>query len=134
MTMDSGSYYTNEMFMRAEVAIEKEKQQLLKELEAQRQRELDELRAKYVEEAYRKEEERVYSRYEDEARARAERSNEFVAAPVIAVATVCGAAVRGLLGVAAGPIGVAVGVAAGAAVGAAVGALSVRVSEHCHVQ
>ncbi|XP_044023757.1 GTPase IMAP family member 9-like [Siniperca chuatsi] len=135
MTMaNGGGYYTNEMFMRAEAAIEKEKQRLLKESEARRQRELDELKAKYVEEAYRKEEKRLHSRYEYDARARAERSNEFVAAPVIAIATACGAAVGGLLGIAAGPIGLVVGVAAGAAAGAAVGALSIRVSEHCHVQ
>ncbi|XP_039641329.1 GTPase IMAP family member 7-like [Perca fluviatilis] len=55
---NSGSYYTNEMFIRAEAAIEKEEMRLLTELEAKRQKELDELRAKYVEEAYRKEENR----------------------------------------------------------------------------
>ncbi|XP_070776767.1 GTPase IMAP family member 8-like [Enoplosus armatus] len=135
MTMaNGGSHYTNEMFVRAEAAIQKEKQRLLKELQAQRQRELDELRAKCAEGSYRREEKRLHRRYEYEARARAERSNEFVAAPVIAIAAACGAAVGGLLGVAAGPIGLAVGAAAGAAVGASVGALSVKLSEHCHVQ
>ncbi|XP_034715024.1 uncharacterized protein LOC117936258 [Etheostoma cragini] len=131
---NGGSYYTNEMFIRAEAAIEKEKMRLLAELEAQRQRELDELRDKCAEEAYRKEEIRVNTRYMHEARAQAERSNDFIAAPVIAIATGCGAAVGGLLGVAGGPIGIAVGVAAGAAVGAAIGAISVKVSEHCHVR
>ncbi|TKS86197.1 GTPase IMAP family member 7 [Collichthys lucidus] len=131
---NSGTHYTNEMFMKAEAAIEKEKERILKELEAERQRELDELRAKYVKEVYHKKEKLVHTRYEYEARVRAERSNEFVNAPVIAVATACGAAVGGLLGVAAGPIGLVVGVAAGAAVGAAVGAISLKVSERCHVQ
>ncbi|XP_023278684.1 GTPase IMAP family member 7-like [Seriola lalandi dorsalis] len=135
MTMaNGGSYYTNEMFMKAEAAIEKEKQRLLKEMEAHKQKELDELRAKCTQKVYRKEERRVHMRYEYEARARAERSNEFVGAPVVAVASICGAAVGGLLGIAAGPIGLAVGVAAGAAVGAGIGALSVAVSERCHVQ
>lgn len=135
MTMaNGGSYYTNEMFMRAEEAIEKEKKRLLKELEEQKQRELDKLRAKYLEQDLRREESRLQRSYENEARAQAERSNEFLAAPVIAIATACGAAVGGLIGVAGGPIGMVVGVAAGAAVGAAVGALSLRVSEHCHVQ
>lgn len=135
MTMaNGGSYYTNEMFLKAEVSIEKEKQRLLKELEAQRQKELDQMRAKYPDRVYHKEEKRVYMRYEREARARAERSNEFVSAPAIAIATACGAAVGGLLGVAGGPVGLVIGVAAGAAVGATVGALSVRVSERCNVQ
>ncbi|XP_050934196.1 GTPase IMAP family member 9 isoform X2 [Lates calcarifer] len=135
MTMgNGGGYYTNEMFMKAEEAIEKEKQRLLKEMEAQKQKELDELRAKCASRVYRMEESRVHMRYEYEARARAERSNDFTAAPAIAIATACGAAIGGLLGVAGGPIGLAVGVAAGAAVGATVGALSVRLSERCHVQ
>uniref|UniRef100_A0A3B4VK01 AIG1-type G domain-containing protein n=1 Tax=Seriola dumerili TaxID=41447 RepID=A0A3B4VK01_SERDU len=82
MTMaNGGSYYTNEMFMKAEVAIEKEKQRLLKEMEAHKQKELDELRAKCTKRVYHKEERRVHMRYEYEARARAERSNEFVGSP-----------------------------------------------------
>ena len=135
MTMaNDGNYYTNEMFLRAEAAIEKEKQRLLKEMETQKQKELDELRVKYGARVCRTQEQRVHMRYEYEARARAERSNDFVGAPAIAIAAACGAAVGGLLGVAAGPIGLAVGVAAGAAIGASVGAISVRLSEHCHVQ
>uniref|UniRef100_A0A667XJF4 Zgc:152658 n=1 Tax=Myripristis murdjan TaxID=586833 RepID=A0A667XJF4_9TELE len=43
-TVNGGWYYTNEMFMRAEEAIEKEKARLLKEFEEQKQRELAELR------------------------------------------------------------------------------------------
>lgn len=135
MTMaNGGSYYTNEMFMKAEAAIEKEKQRLLKEMKEQRQKELDELRAKYVGRAYHREEKRMLVRYDCEARAQAERSNEFTAAPIIAIATACGAAVGGLLGVAGGPVGLVVGVAAGAALGAGIGALSVKVSERCNVQ
>ncbi|KAK2825837.1 hypothetical protein Q5P01_020051 [Channa striata] len=134
-TANGGTYYTNEMFMKAEEAIEKEKQRLLKEMEMQKKKELDELRAKYTsEKVYRKKEAQVFKRYDHEARTRAERSNEFIAAPVIAVATACGAAVGGLIGIVGGPLGMAIGVAAGAAVGAGVGALSLKVSEQCHVQ
>ncbi|KAM9842441.1 GTPase IMAP family member 9-like [Aulostomus maculatus] len=131
---NGGRHYTNQMFMTAEAAIEKEMERILKEQEAQRQKELEDLRAKYKGKAYRLEEKKVYVRYEVEARAQAERSNEFVAARVIAVTTACGAAIGGLLGVCGGPIGLVVGAAAGAAVGATVGAMSVGISKHCHVQ
>lgn len=135
MTMvNGGQCYTNAMFMRAEAAIEKEKERILKEMEAKRQRELDELRSRYVGRVYRRKETQVYKKYEYEARAQAERSNDFTAAPTIAVATACGAAIGGLLGIAGGPLGMAIGVAAGAAVGAAAGAVAVRVSPNCRVQ
>uniref|UniRef100_UPI0037E8D7D3 GTPase IMAP family member 9-like n=1 Tax=Semicossyphus pulcher TaxID=241346 RepID=UPI0037E8D7D3 len=135
MTMaNGGGFYTNEMFSKAEEAIEKEKLRLLKELEAQRQKELDELKARCREGTYRREERLVYKRYECQARAQAEKSNDFIAAPVILFASACGAAVGGIIGIAGGPIGIAVGVAAGAAVGATVGAISVRVSDRCNVQ
>uniref|UniRef100_A0A3Q4I663 Si:ch211-113e8.5 n=1 Tax=Neolamprologus brichardi TaxID=32507 RepID=A0A3Q4I663_NEOBR len=45
--VNGGGCYTNAMFMKAEAAIEKDKERLLKEMEAQKQRELDKLRAKY---------------------------------------------------------------------------------------
>lgn len=135
MTMvNNGSYYTNAMFVKAEEAIEREKQRLLKEMEEQRKRELEALRAKYSGKSYHKEETQLHMRYEYQARARAEKSNDFVSGPAVAVVTACGAAIGGILGVAAGPIGVAVGIAAGAAVGAAVGVLAVKVSDRCNVQ
>lgn len=131
--VNGGGYYTNAMFMKAEAAIEKEKERLLKEMEAQKQRELDKLRAKYGGRATR-EKCKVQMRYHYEARARAEKSNDFTSAPAIAVAAACGAAIGGVFGIAGGPIGLAVGIAAGAAVGATVGALAVRVSDCCHIQ
>ncbi|CAJ1074264.1 GTPase IMAP family member 7-like [Xyrichtys novacula] len=132
---NGGSHYTNEMFLKAEEAIEKEKLRLLKEMEEERQRELDALKAKIgAGSVYHREERLVYKRYECHARTQAEKSNDFIAAPAILLSTTCGAAVGGLLGIAGGPIGIAVGIAAGAAVGAAVGAISVRVSERCNVQ
>ncbi|XP_037602363.1 uncharacterized protein LOC119474410 [Sebastes umbrosus] len=134
MIMDNdGSYYTNEMFLRAEAAIEEETQRIMKELEDQRKKELQGLKVKFVgRRAFHREEKRVHLKYEHEARARAERTNAFTATPTIAIATACGAAVGGVIGLAGGPIGVAVGIAAGAAVGATVGVISA--SERCHVQ
>lgn len=135
MTMGNGGhFYTNEMFTKAEAAIEKEKQRLLQEMEAEKQRELNELRAKYEGKTYRRKEKQVHVRYQEEARYRAERTNEFVSAPAVAIAAACGAAIGGLLGVAGGPIGLAVGVTAGAAVGASIALISLKVSDRCHVQ
>ncbi|CAN9502526.1 unnamed protein product [Ophioblennius macclurei] len=132
--VNGGGYYTNAMFMRAEAAIRKEKDRILKEMEEAKKKELDELRAKYAGRNYGKEESQVHMRYENTARARAERSNEFTSAPAVAIAAACGAAVGGLIGVAGGPIGMAIGVAAGAAAGAAIGAITVNLSNNCHVQ
>ncbi|XP_069028543.1 GTPase IMAP family member 8-like [Embiotoca jacksoni] len=135
MTMANGrSYYTNAMFLRAEEAIEKEKERLLKEMKAERQRELQQLRTKYVGTACRREENHLHIRYQNEARARAERSNDFTTAPAVAIGAACGAAIGGVFGIIGGPIGLVVGVAAGAAVGATVGAIAVRVSNGCHPQ
>ncbi|XP_047201864.1 GTPase IMAP family member 9-like [Girardinichthys multiradiatus] len=134
VSVNGGGYYTNAMFERAEAAIVKEKERILKEMEEQKEKELEQLRVKYTESVYRKEESKLIMQYHQDARARAERSNEFLAAPVIAVATTCGAAIGGVLGVCGGPIGVAIGIAAGAAVGAAVGTMAIKVNKSCHVQ
>ncbi|XP_051766081.1 GTPase IMAP family member 7-like [Ctenopharyngodon idella] len=54
VTGNGGQHYTSEMLERAERAIEKEKQRILKEKEEQRQREIEALRAKLEDEAYEK--------------------------------------------------------------------------------
>ncbi|XP_013867308.1 GTPase IMAP family member 7 isoform X2 [Austrofundulus limnaeus] len=131
---NGGGYYSNEMFDKAEAAIQQEKERLLKEMEKDRLRELEMLRAKYSGNAFYREERNLTIRYDCEARRRAERSNAFLAAPTIAVAVSCGAVVGGLLGLAGGPIGAAVGVAAGAAIGAAIGVIAIKVNDGCHVQ
>lgn len=135
MTMgNGGGFYSNEMFMKAEAAIEKEKERLLQEMEAEKQKELQELRIKYEGRTYYRKEKQVHVRYQEEARYRAERSNDFIAAPVVAVGAACGAAIGGLLGIAGGPIGLAIGISAGAAVGVSIAIISLKVSDRCHVQ
>ncbi|XP_017287143.1 GTPase IMAP family member 9-like [Kryptolebias marmoratus] len=131
---NGGSYYTNDMFLKAEAAIQKEKERILKEMEQDRLKELEMLRAKYSGSAFQREERNLTMRYHYEARNRAEKSNAFIAAPTIAVAASCGAVVGGLVGFAGGPLGAAVGAAAGAALGAAIGVLAIKVSDGCHVQ
>ncbi|KAM4723983.1 GTPase IMAP family member 7-like [Anableps anableps] len=131
---NGGGYYTNSMFEKAEAAIVKEKERILKEMEEQKKKELEQLRVRYTEQVYRREETKLIMQYHQDARARAERSNDFLTAPAIAVAATCGAAIGGVLGVLGGPVGVAVGIAAGATVGAAVGAMTIKINKNCHVQ
>ncbi|ROI47908.1 GTPase IMAP family member 7 [Anabarilius grahami] len=54
VTGNGGLHYTSEMLERAERAIEKEKQRILKETEEQKQREIEALRAKVEDKAYEK--------------------------------------------------------------------------------
>ncbi|KAK7878369.1 hypothetical protein WMY93_034349 [Mugilogobius chulae] len=77
------TFYTHEMFVSAEEAIERKKQQLLQESEEKRMKEQEELSAKYANDlAMYKEQLRILNeRYENEARIRAEKSNEFTQSP-----------------------------------------------------
>uniref|UniRef100_A0A8C9ZYK5 AIG1-type G domain-containing protein n=1 Tax=Sander lucioperca TaxID=283035 RepID=A0A8C9ZYK5_SANLU len=70
---NGGSYYTTEMYKKAEEEIENKKQQILKESEAQMKKEMEELKAKYSGEMLEMQKEMMKLRCEAEARANAER-------------------------------------------------------------
>uniref|UniRef100_A0A8C9XI82 AIG1-type G domain-containing protein n=1 Tax=Sander lucioperca TaxID=283035 RepID=A0A8C9XI82_SANLU len=70
---NGGSYYTTEMYIKAEEEIKKKKQQILKESEAQMKKEMEELKAKYSGEMLEMQKEIVNLSREAEARAKAER-------------------------------------------------------------
>ncbi|KAF1375349.1 hypothetical protein PFLUV_G00218890 [Perca fluviatilis] len=70
---NGGSYYTTEMYMKAEEEIERKKQQILKETEAKRNKEMEELKARYSGEMLELQKEIIILRREAEARAQAER-------------------------------------------------------------
>ncbi|XP_037638109.1 GTPase IMAP family member 7-like isoform X2 [Sebastes umbrosus] len=72
---NGGSFYTTEMYQKAEEEIKKEKERILKESEAERNKELEEMKAKYEGERLRMEQEAKRLRDEAEARAQAERQN-----------------------------------------------------------
>lgn len=131
---NNGKHYTNDMFMRAEAAIVKEKERLLREMEVQRKKELDALRASCKEEVYHREEKRVCAEYEKKARSKAEVSNAFIKSNVIVLTTAWGAGIGLVAGAFGGPIGMAAGAAVGAAIGAGIGVATVVVSDRCHVQ
>ncbi|XP_054456451.1 GTPase IMAP family member 7-like [Anoplopoma fimbria] len=72
---NGGTYYTTEMYQRAEEEIKKKKERILKETEEKRKKELEELKAKYEGERLKIEAENKRLRDEAEARALAESRN-----------------------------------------------------------
>ncbi|XP_070697705.1 GTPase IMAP family member 8-like [Pempheris klunzingeri] len=75
MEDNGGSHYTTDMFLKAEEEIEREKERLLKESEAQRKKEMDDLKAKYEGEKLELQIKMLKEMHEAEARARAEKAN-----------------------------------------------------------
>lgn len=71
---NGGKYYTNEMLLMAERAIEEEKQRILKESEEQRHRQFEALKLEALSEAYKE----LQEKQEREAREQAEKSNKYI--------------------------------------------------------
>ncbi|XP_078098605.1 GTPase IMAP family member 9-like [Sander vitreus] len=71
---NGGSYYTTEMYKKAEDEIEKAKQQILQESEAQRNKEMEELKTRFSGEMLKMQTDMMKLRCEAEARAMAERN------------------------------------------------------------
>ncbi|KAK7903994.1 hypothetical protein WMY93_016601 [Mugilogobius chulae] len=100
---NGGKYYTNEMFKKAEEAIEKEKRRILMEMEEENRKKA----RQYIQDEKRREEEA--RKAEEEARRRAEEHKEFLKRKLIEDRTIKGALLGGVLG----PLGMAVGAAIG---------------------
>ncbi|KAK3573217.1 hypothetical protein QTP86_015138 [Hemibagrus guttatus] len=71
---NGGNYYTNEMLLMAERAIEEEKQRILKESEEQRRRQFEALKLEVLSEVYKE----LQEKQEREAREQAEKSNKYI--------------------------------------------------------
>ncbi|KAJ8373707.1 hypothetical protein SKAU_G00042870 [Synaphobranchus kaupii] len=127
VTINGGGCYTNEMYEKAEKAIEEQKRRILKENEKARLKEVDELKKRYEGEVLEKAQEERQKKAEREARERAETDNAFLN-KVMEKIIIVGTAIGSKLGL---PRLVA-GAAAGAA-GAAVGSV-IKVSEQCTMQ
>ncbi|XP_068457936.1 GTPase IMAP family member 7-like [Clinocottus analis] len=76
---NGGTYYTTEMYQKAEEDVKKEQERILKESEAKRKKEEDELKAKY--EGKMLEIERQNKRLRDEAEARARAEKQITVPP-----------------------------------------------------
>ncbi|XP_067467065.1 GTPase IMAP family member 9-like isoform X1 [Thunnus thynnus] len=72
---NGGSHYTTQMYLRAEEAIEREKERILKESEAKRNKELEELKREHSGEMLKLKEEMIKQKHEFEARLTAEKNN-----------------------------------------------------------
>ncbi|KAK7904390.1 hypothetical protein WMY93_016997 [Mugilogobius chulae] len=107
---NGGKYYTNELFKKAEEAIEAEKKRIMKELEEENRKKAQQ----YIQDEKQREEEA--RKIEEEARKKAEEHNEFLKKKLIEKGALGGA----LAGIVLGPVGMAVGAAVGATVGSAV--------------
>ncbi|XP_046719825.1 GTPase IMAP family member 9-like isoform X2 [Silurus meridionalis] len=75
VSKNGGKYYTNEMLLKAEQAIEEEKQRILKENEEQRCRQFKALKLEALSEAYIE----LQEKHQRQAREQAEKSNKFIA-------------------------------------------------------
>ncbi|TDH01650.1 hypothetical protein EPR50_G00182710 [Perca flavescens] len=80
---NGGSYYTTEMFIKAEEEIERKKQQLLQESEAKRKKEIEELQARYSGEVLELQKEITNLKHVAEARANAERQCNVAPPPCV---------------------------------------------------
>ena len=89
VTMNGGSYYTTEMFQKAERAIEEETKRILREKEEETLRAEEELKAKYEGEFLKKQQAILGAVTLASARGSAERENNFTKNPLLYLSSLC---------------------------------------------
>ncbi|XP_036376504.1 GTPase IMAP family member 7-like [Megalops cyprinoides] len=121
-------FYTNNMFPKAEEAIQKEKERIRKRKEEEFIKRMAELNAEYRGAELLEKIKELIAATEEELQAEAEKNNTFIKEWLVALGAgglagglAGGAGVGAAVGVLGGPVGIAVGAAIGAGVGAAAG-------------
>ncbi|XP_024254380.1 GTPase IMAP family member 7 [Oncorhynchus tshawytscha] len=89
VTMNGGSYYTTEMFQKAERAIEEETKRILREKEEETLRAEEELKAKYEGEFLKEQQTILSAATLASARGLAERENNFTKNPLCFLSSLC---------------------------------------------
>ncbi|XP_036789447.1 GTPase IMAP family member 7-like [Oncorhynchus mykiss] len=89
VTMNGGSYYTTEMFQKAERAIEEETKRILREKEEETLRAEEELKAKYEGECLKEQQAILSAATLASARGSAERENNFTKNPLLYLSSLC---------------------------------------------
>ncbi|XP_071024729.1 GTPase IMAP family member 7-like [Oncorhynchus clarkii lewisi] len=89
VTMNGGSYYTTEMFQKAERAIEEETKRILREKEEETLRAEEELKAKYEGEFLKEQQAILRAVTLASARGSAERENNFTKNPLLYLSSLC---------------------------------------------
>uniref|UniRef100_UPI0037E710FD GTPase IMAP family member 9-like n=1 Tax=Semicossyphus pulcher TaxID=241346 RepID=UPI0037E710FD len=120
---NGGTFYTNEMFQRAERAIQEEAERNMKAIAEQKRIEEEKLRAKFEGELLQEKLEILQDEYKRQSRDKAEKKNKFLVTGMILAGAEVGVAIGVAARAAGGPLCIGIGAAVGGAAGAVVGLL-----------